>query len=758
MTGDITHQETAGGGPADGSPLAEAKLTPPRLRPGIIERPRITQALDAGGDAPFTLVAAPPGYGKTTAIRAWCEHRGCGLAWVTLDARDNDPDRLWTYVATAVDRIRPGLGRGALQRLRIPGTSTEDQIDALVNGLGAYEGDIAIALDDVYLVTDRDCLESIGYALTRLPPGVRLFAMTRTSPELRLSRVRASGGLVEVRARDLAFTVAETAELVDRGGVRGLDGDDVRILCERAEGWPAALALAILWLSTVDDPHAALHKFGAGNRFVAEYLSEEVFDALAPDVRDFLLRASVLRRFTAELCDGTLGRSDSATMLKGLESSTLLVTALERSGWFEVHSLVAEFAALRLASTDPGAAALIHRRAAEWCAAHGMPVEAIGHAAAAGDDELVADILSAQQLPMFRNGGARTLLRWVRSLPEQVVLGHPDLAVGAATSALVVGHGTLELRRYLRLVDRARSELGGDVGPYVQAQAEMVRAATLGSVEEAVERGRLAVELARTSDDALVSALGAYARALYLAGADDEAAAAAACAIEHPDIERRPPGHAYARSTLALVTVGRGQLGHAREHATTAKRIVGRVGNSRTWLGANAAVALGSVLMAEGHLAEAEREFSYAEGFFDDEVPTLHHAWLLALLAGARCRRGRIDRAESGLAAARREMAALTDVGRLRAIADELESELGEARIRAGRGELLTTPSAAEAAVLRLLGSDLSTREIGAELYLSPNTVRTHIRAIYAKLGVSSRAEAVARATALGLLDPPSSP
>ena len=757
VTSHSTYQEAPGGATPEGPLLAEAKLTPPKLRPGAIERPRIMRALDAGGDAPFTLVAAPPGYGKTTAIRAWCEHRGCALAWVTLDARDNDPDRLWTYVATAVDRIREGLGRGALQRLRIAGTSTEDQIDALVNGLAAYDGEVVIALDDVYTVTDRECLESISYALTRLPPGVRLIAMTRTSPELRLSRVRASGGLVELRARDLAFTPAEAAELAERGGLRGLDAGELRMLCDRTEGWPAALALAVLWLRTVDDPHTALREFGAGHRFVAEYLSEEVFDLLGPDARDFLLRASVLRRFTVELCDGALDRSDAATMLRELEASSLLVTALERRGWFEVHALVAEFAGLRLASVDPGAARRIHRRAAEWYTSHRMPAEAMEHAAAAGDDERVASILSEHQLAMFRSGGARTLLRWVRSLPESVVVDHPPLAVGAATSALVVGHGTLELRRYLHLVDRARSTRGEELGQYVRAQSEMLRAATLGSVREAVERGRLAVDLATSGgDDALVAALGAYARALYLAGADDEAEAAALRAVEHPDIDRRPPGHAFARSTLALVAAGRGQLEHAREHAATAKRIVGRVGNSRTWLGANAAVALGSVLMAEGRIVEAERELSYAEGFFDDEVPTLHHAWLLLLLAGARCRRGRPDRATSGLAAARREMAALDDVGRLRAIADELDRELAQVRTRTDSGELVETPSAAEAAVLRLLASDLSAREIGGELFLSPNTVRTHIRAIYRKLGAGSRAEAVARATALGLIDPPS--
>ena len=355
MTIDSPDQEMRSGGAPDEAPLAETKLAPPRLRPGTVERPRIMRALDTGAGVPLTLVAAPPGFGKTTAVRAWCGSRGCALAWVTLDSRDNDPHRLWTYVATAVDRIRQGLGRGALQRLGIPGTSTEDHIDELMNGLAAYGSDIVIALDDLHKVTDGDCLTSIRYALTQLPPGVRVIAMTRTDPRLRLSRLRASGHLVELRARDLAFTSTEARELVDRGELRGLDADEIEMLCDRTDGWPAALVLAVLWLRTVDDPHGALRDFGGRHQFVADYLSEEVFDSLSPDTRDFLLHVSVLRRFTAELCDGVLERSDSAAVLDGLESSSLLVTPLERGGWFEVHALVAEFAGLRLAALDPGA-------------------------------------------------------------------------------------------------------------------------------------------------------------------------------------------------------------------------------------------------------------------------------------------------------------------------------------------------------------------------------------------------------------------
>lgn len=751
----------AGSPGADASPpLAEAKLAPPRQQVEIVQRPRILRALDAGEGAALTLVSAPAGYGKTTAVRAWCASRQTAPAWVTLDAGDNDPVRLWTYVATAVDRVRGGLGRDALQRLRVPGGAIEIAIDELANGIAAFGKELVVVLDDLQTVTDEECLASIDYCLERLPATARLVVITRADPALRLARLRVRGVLAELRASELAFTSSESRELlVDRGGV-DLTAHEIKVLHDRTEGWPAALFLAALWLRTVDDPGRAVREFGGDQSFVAEYLSYEVLGSLSDDVRSLLLRASVLGRFTAQLCDAVFDRSDSEPVLVELERTNLFVVRLEHGRWFRVHSLFAEFAESQLASLEPDAAIEIHQRAAEWLRSRGLAVEAAEHALAAGDDELVAQLLVEHHMVLFRTGGFRTLLRWVRALPDDQLLEHPELAAAAATAATMIGQSTLERRRLLQLASRAQTERPAGFSPYVEAIARMVRVVAIdGDVGEAVLEGCRAVELAEAEvDEILVAALGAYAQALYFAGQLDEAWAAGVRAVEHPDIERRAPGHAYARSTLALVAVDRLRLASARIHAEKAKSIVGRVGSSRSWLGANAAAALGSVLAAEGALAEAERELAYAERFFRDEVATVHHAWLLVLLARVRCRRGRLDEARATLRAAREEMTELTDSGRVPLLVAELERELEQATIRASSGEILDPPSEAELAVLRLLGSDLSIREIGAKLFLSPNTVRSHTRASYRKLGVNSRADAVARAGALGLLGQAESP
>ena len=735
--------------------LAEAKLAAPRQRAAIVRRPRLEQALERGADAPLTLVAAPPGYGKTTAVRAWSATSETALAWVTLDAGDNEPARFWTYVATAVDRMRNGLGRRALHRLRSHGLAIEVAIDEIMNAIADYRRAFTLVLDDLQTVTDHDCMVSLEYAIERLPVNARLIVLTRVDPALELARLRARGALTEVRASDLAFTAAEVRELlVDRAHLE-FDDEQIGILLRRTEGWPAAVCLAALWLGTVEDRDRAVLEFGGDNRYVAEYLSHEVLSALDSDHRSFLLRAAVLGSFTAELCDAVLGRSDSAALLSHLEESNLFVLSLERREWFRVHALFAEFASARLALAEPTEPQIIHRRAAEWLRSEGLVVEAVQHAAAARDHEFVAEILSEDHLLLLRNGRSGTILRWARTLPDDVLREHPDVAVAAATAALLVGRLTYERRRYLLLADSRTSTHPDRIGSYVECVASMVRAAAIDrGVDEAVAQGYRAVELARREVDAsLVVALAALARALYFRGDLEQAWNAASSAADHPDVSHRVPGYAVARATLAVIAVDCGRLSTARGHAEGARAVVGRISSSRSWLGAVVAEAVGSLMLAEGDLAGAERELGFAERLVGDDIATVEHAWLLVRLADARRRRGRLDDAERTLRRALEELAELGDSGDVPGLASGVAAELEHARREASGGEILELPTDAEIAVLRLLTTELSTREIGRQLFLSPNTVRSHVRAIYRKLGVGSRRDAVARAEAAGLLD-----
>ena len=484
---------------------------------------------------------------------------------------------------------------------------------------------------------------------------------------------------------------------------------------------------------------------------MADYLGQEVLDSLEANVYDFMVEISVLGWFTPSMCDDVLERSMSATLLLDLERTNLLLTRLEHGDWFRIHPLFAGYAESQLETSSPGAAAGIHRRAAAWLRSRGMADLAVEHAHAADDHGLVADMLDENHLAWIRHGRSKTLLRWTETLPEQQLLERPRLAVAAAVAATLAGRGAIRRRRFLRIADEASACHPERADAYVQALTSMIRSGAVdGDVGRALSEGRRAVELAEGAvDDVRVAALAGYAQALYFAGDLDDSWTAASRAIEHPSAERRPLGHAFGRSTLALIAVERGRLALARTHAQRARASLRRVGSSRSWLGATAATATGCLLAAEGDLAAAERELSSAEHLFRDEVATVHHTWLLLLLARVRCRRGRLQTADASLAAARGELTELADAGRIEALASDVAREIATTGARASGGELVDRPAKAELAVLRMLETDLSAREIAERLHLSPNTVRSHIRALYRKLGVSNRSDAVARADSL---------
>lgn len=632
----------------------------------------------------------------------------------------------------------------------------ESPLDDLVDGLASFGREIVLVLDDFHHVSDPACLATVDYFLARLPANARMIMVTRNDPPLEmLRRRRADPAVAEVRAAELAFTPVEVREFLVSRGIVLLEAEERELLFDRTEGWPAALVLAALWLVNVDDVPQAVREFGASQRFVADFLSNEVLTAMDEEAQALLLHAAVLGRFTSRLCDALLNRTDSAERLSELTRSNLLMTRVDERDWFRLHPLFAEFVTLQLRNGDPEAPRTIHRLAATWLRSEGLPVEAVEHAAAAEDEVTVAEILHEYYLQLIRTGGSETLLHWATEISDDTLVRYPQVAAAAATAASILGGRAVERRRLLHLVDRSAALDPERFDRYAEATATMVRAAAVDTdVSEAVRNGERSVELARDGlDQTLVAALAGYARAQYLAGDLDSAWSAGVAAVEHPDAEHRPPGHIFARSTLALIAAEQGRVDAARIHAEKAKSIVRHTYASRSWLGANAGIAIGAVLLAEGKPAQAEREFVSAEHFFRDELATVHHAWLLVRIAGIRVRRGRLAEAETMLRRAHDAMAELGDVGRVAVLASQVSSELDREQVRALAGQLIETPSGAELAVLRLLPSDKSAREIGAELYLSGNTVRTHIRMIYRKLGVNSRSEAVARAGALGLLD-----
>lgn len=734
-------------------PLIETKLAPARTRRGVVERLRLLDELDRHADRPLTLVDAPVGFGKTVLVEAWVARNGDAVAWVSLERADNDPARLWAYVATAVDGVRQGLGRGALGRLRSPGVELEAVVAELVNGVHAYGKPITIVLDDLHVLSDEQCWASLGQLVEHLPPHARVIATTRSDPPLPLARLRARGALGEIRAGDLAFTSGEARELLVDQEQIALDDTDVELLVERTEGWPAGLYLAALWLRGLDDPHAGVEAFNGSQRHVADYLAGEVLDELDEGTRRFLLESSALRSFSAELCDAALGRSDSATRLRRLERENGFLVALDGHGeWYRYHQLFGELLELELGVVDAAAPARLHAAASGWCLEHGRLTDALEHAAAVGDARLVAEILVGEHRTLLRSNRLATLLGWSDSLPETMLVEHPEIPLAAVLAAGLAGRPARVRRRFAALAERARSERSDAWTPYLEVARVLGRLAWVDDdIGQAIDEGRQALALVRQVPDSAVPALAALGLLLFLEGDHAESRAMVVEALDRPEASERPHGFVLALATLSLLESASANGAAAVEKAREAVAAAIRMGVEQAAAGGTARVALACALAARGRLREAEREAVTGERLRrcpDPEAAHLHAVLVLALI---RARRGQLDQATDGIERARRGLETFGDPGTLPALAASVASTIEQAR--ADAVTVQETPTEAELNVLRLLSGDLSQREIGAQLFLSLNTVKTHTRTLYRKLGVTSRDAAVERATVIGLLE-----
>jgi len=738
---------------APGLRVIEPKLMPPRVHPGMLRRERLLERLDDGGGAALTVLSAAVGYGKTSLARSWCTERPEPVIWLTLDAADGDPVRLWTHLATGVERLGPGLGSPALSRLAVPGVPVESAVDETMNGLVAYQRPATIVLDDLHMLDSESSVRSIAHAVDRLPANARLVATTRSDPDIGLARLRARRALTEVRARDLAFTVQEARELVSRERI-ALSNESVELLTERTEGWPAGLYLAALWLRELDDPDRRVREFAGSAHQVGDYLSAEVLTVLAPETRDFVLRTSVLSRFTPALCDAVLGREDSAAVLDDLTRSNMFLVSLDARGeWYRYHHLFGKVLQLEL---GPEAAPELRRRAATWCSAHGLVEDALEYAAAAQDATMVAELLLEHHLQFVWSGRFAQLLGWMNWLPPEVLVQQPVLPAAGTHASLLLGRPEFETQRMIAIADRAREERPELWSPYVEGAVEIGRAAMIqgGDVGRAVQRGQRAVAATRTNADVIaVGALASLSQALFFAGDLDDARRIALEAVQHPDAPSRPLGYLAGLGVLALVDAELDHFESAEAWAREALAYARHRFQSDYWVVGLARLGLALACAATGRLDDAEREAVRGERLRRAPQPTVGHAHALLVLAQVRLARSRLARAADDLDRARRAIGELPDPGRLPAIAATIERDLAAAQADAGSRGPIEAPSPAELAVLRGLAAGLSRREIGQQLYISLNTVKSHTRELYRKLGVSSQAEAVASAEMLGLLD-----
>ena len=524
-------------------PLLETKLHVPRLRRGLVARWRLSERLGRGAESALTLVSAPAGFGKTTLLTDWLAAAAAGgrsVAWLSLDQADNEPVSFWTYVIGALQSVAPAIGASALALLRGPQPPPiESVLSTLLNELGAVPDDILLVLDDDHVVDAHDVQVGMAFLLDHLPPRVHLVIATRADPALPLARLRARGELVEIRAADLRFTPDEAAAYLN--DVMGLElaGPDITALEGRTEGWIAALQLAALSMQGRDDVAGFIAGFAGDDRYIVDYLVEEVLQRQPDHVRSFLLHTSILGRLSGPLCDAVTGEDGGKATLEALERGNLFLVPLDdRRRWYRYHQLFADVLRAHLLDEQPDAVPELHRRASDWYEQNGERSEAIRHALAAGDYQRAADLIELA-IPAMRQGRQEAAaLAWLRALPEDVIAFRPVLSVHYAGALLL--HGQLEgaearlqdAERWLDTTADGRARPRGELAQRIVVDTEDFRrlpsaiatyraaqAMAVGDVAGTIRHAERALELAGP-DDSLTrgSAAGLLALADWSAG------------------------------------------------------------------------------------------------------------------------------------------------------------------------------------------------------------------------------------------------
>src|SRR5580693_9409973 len=456
-------------GVADSGPdaLLATKLHVPRPRPGFVPRPRLVEALGEGLARRLILVCAPAGSGKTTLLADWARSGNRPVAWLSLDAADNDPVRLWRHVVAALDRAVPGIGETVGPLLGPPAPeSFGGLVTALINELDVQlrDGEVLLVLDDYHLIDVEPVHGSLGFLLEHLPPGLHMVLASRADPPLPLARLRAGGQLAELRAGDLRFTAAEAATLFRESAGADLPAAAVAVLAARTEGWGAGLHLAAMSLRRQADPAEFVAAFSGSHRYVFDYLAEEVLDRQPAELRTFLLETSLLERLSGELCDAVTGRDGSQAMLERVEEAGLFLVPLDEvRGWWRYHHLFADLLRTRLQQQRPGRVPALHRAAAAWCEDHGLADDAVRHALAAGDAAWAARLVERHVEALLGRSEGATLRRWLSALPAESVRDRPRLCLAQAYGA-AMGFQVEALEALLDDAERAFAVSGDE--PY----------------------------------------------------------------------------------------------------------------------------------------------------------------------------------------------------------------------------------------------------------------------------------------------------
>jgi ATP/maltotriose-dependent transcriptional regulator MalT len=737
--------------PASGAldSLDESKLHPPAARDEWIARPRLLDKFDQATHHLLALVAAPAGYGKSTLVTQWfrSDRAPETKAFVRLDSGDSDPTRLWTHLAIALERAGCAVSANVQEFIATSAATVLTRVVPLVlSAIRAHPRPVTLVLDDCHLLRSAECWEQLDHFVERLPEHAHLVLITRSDPDLRLGRLRVEGRLREIRAADLSFTTPEVSAVLTVDGIQ-LSDSSVAELVDRTEGWPAAVYLATLSLRGRHDPDRFVHQLSGSNRFIADYLTEEVLTRLDRRTREFILDMSLFDRFSAALGDYVRQTDTSRRLIRELERTNQFLTPLDAAGvWFRFHHLFGSFARSALEAESPDRLVTLHRRGTEWLRGQGQIDEAVHHAVASGDTAQAATLASANWLSYFDRGRSATILEWLRLLRASPEDGGVAVMATAAWMAALTGREP-ELNTRLRGLDSLPDDAPlPDGSRSARSAAAMIRGLFgFDGPRRMVTEARQAVDLETRADTVwYVLARTARGHGYFICGdlARSRADLTEAIRSEAPAVMRL--------QALGLLALCEGELGNRPSSATFAELamdLVVRHSMQAVPQSTLAFTAMGNAWAEDGRIDEA---FTLLEDGlqFRRQVPglspwpLLHHLIVMSTVAARRNHPAEaeqfLDEAEQlirwpdqeeDLAAVRRKIA------RARTLFERHPASLPSG------GDTSLTPR--EVQVLRRLQGSQSLREIASDLYLSRNTIKTFTSSLYRKLGAHSRAEAV---------------
>ncbi|RPI26932.1 MAG: hypothetical protein EHM70_18395, partial [Chloroflexota bacterium] len=478
-------------------PLLRTKLRLPFIRLGVVPRPELQARIAAGLQFPLTLVVAPAGFGKTTLVAAALTGSRLPVAWLSLDKDDNQAGRFLKYLIAGLQGADSRIGSEAAQLISgMRPMPLQVVLASLINDLDITGREIVLVMEDYHFISSQDVHEAVAFFLEHCPHTLHLVIVSRSDPPLPLARLRARSQLVELRIDDLRFTGLEATQFLNDVMGLHLDAGLVAVLEERTEGWIAGLQMAALSMRDRDDVRGFIEGFSGTNRYILDYLLEEVLNSQPPEIQRFLLYTSILERLTAPLCDAvTVGAGSQAT-LERLERANLFVSSLDdERHWYRYHHLFSDLLQARLQQSQPELLPGLHARAADWYEDNGLAVEAINHALAGKHWSRAADLIEQQAMGSISGESVMALISWLEALPEEHLYTRPWLCVFRAWSLLL----NCQVQGVENLLQRAEQNLPATDGltsnEDVLGNVAMIRAYK-GLFEEDLERAAEQVALA----------------------------------------------------------------------------------------------------------------------------------------------------------------------------------------------------------------------------------------------------------------------